>query len=440
MSASFEERLLDLARTRAAAAEVYSLATEEAPVQFEANRLKSLVTRESFGVALRIIQDGRMGFAAGMGPPDPEFLVQSALETAEFGAPARFTLPGPAPYAPVETYDPAIEAVAVEAMAAVGQQAIDQVRAAFPEVQCDATVARRVIRATVVNSAGVHAASRTSVFSARISGTWVRGTDMLFVGDSRASCRPGLDLSPIVEATLQQLEWCRATVPAPAMGAPVVFTPRAFAQAFTPALSLGFSGKTVLQGTSPLGELVGQACFDPRLTLVDDPTIAYCPGAQAFDGEGVTSQRRVLVDHGVLQGFVYDLQTAGLAGKGSTGNAGRGLTSLPAPDINVLVVEPGDLTFAAMLAQVDDGLVVEEMLGSSQGNVLGGDFSGNVLLGYRVRGGRIVGRVKDTMVAGNVYRSLRALQAVGRETLWVGGSLLLPAICCADIAISAAGR
>lgn len=439
MSGPFEEEVLDRARGHATAAEVYSLGVEEAPAQFEANRLKSVVTRESFGVALRIIKDGRTGFAAGMGPPDPQFLVESALETAAYGTPARFTLPAPAAYDDVATYDPAIEAVTVEAMAEAGRRAIDRVVQAFPEVLCDASVTRRVIRATVVNSAGVHATARSSVFSARLSGTWVRGTDMLFVGDAQAWCRPDLDFTRVVEATLQQLEWCRESAPPPATGAPVIFTPRAFAQAFTPALSLGFSGKTVLQGTSPLGQLVGERCFDPRLTLVDDPSVPFCPGAQAFDGEGVPSHRRVLVEQGVLRGFVYDLQTAAMAGVASTGNAARGLASLPAPDINVLVVEPGDRTFAQMVADIDDGLVVEEMLGSSQGNVLGGDFSGNVLLGYRVRGGRVTGRVKDTMVAGNVYRSLRALRALGSETQWVGGSLLLPAICCGDLAISAAG-
>ena len=436
---SFEQRLLELATLAGDEAEVYALSTEETPVNFEANRLKGVSSRQSHGVALRLIKGGRIGFAAGSGPTDHQQLVDIAVETAEFGPTAQFHLPRPTAYPVVDAYDPAIETLDVDAMVEAGNQAVDRIVAASSGIVCDAGLTRRIVNVTVLNSTGVVANARRCVFSARLSGTLIRGTDMLFVGDMFASCHPALDLTPLVEATLQQLEWTRETVTAPASGAPVLFTPRGFAQAFSGALSLGLSGKTVLQGSSPLGGRLGETCFDPRLTLVDDPSIAYCPGAQAFDGEGVPSARRVLVNRGRLEGFVYDLQTAAMAGVVSTGNGGRGLTSLPAPDLNVLVVEPGDTSFETMLEEIDDGLVVEEMLGSSQGNLIGGDFSGNVLLGYRVQHGRITGRVKDTMVSGNVYEVLRQLHSVGKDARWVGGSLLLPPISCLNVAISAAG-
>lgn len=111
-------------------------------------------------------------------------------------------------------------------------------------------------------------------------------------------------------------------------------------------------------------------------------------------------------------------------------------STLPAPGISVLTVEPGDASFEDLVADIPEGLIVEEMLGSTQGNILGGDFGGNVLLGYKIERGRIVGRVKDTMVAGNIYTLLKDLQAIGRDARWVGGSMLVPAITCPRVSVS----
>ena len=64
-----------------------------------------------------------------------------------------------------------------------------------------------------------------------------------------------------------------------------------------------------------------------------------------------------------------------------------------------------------MVKSVKEGIVVEELMGAGQGNVMGGDFSGNVLLGYKIENGEIVGRVKDTIVSGNVHDALRGILA-----------------------------
>ena len=89
-----------------------------------------------------------------------------------------------------------------------------------------------------------------------------------------------------------------------------------------------------------------------------------------------------------------------------------------------------------MIGGIDQGLLVEEMIGSGQGNVLGGDFSGNVLLGYRIEQGKVTGRVKDTMVAGNVYALLNNVRSLEDKATWVGGSLLLPHLCFNAVAVS----
>jgi PmbA protein len=142
------------------------------------------------------------------------------------------------------------------------------------------------------------------------------------------------------------------------------------------------------------------------------------------------------VENGVVRGFYYDLQTAGLAGTKSTGNGSRGRGSLPAPGPSAFIIDPGSTTFDEMLEDIEEGLVIEQLMGAEQGNILGGDFSGNVLLGYKVESGKIVGRVKDTMVAGNVYQILKDIAAFGSEPKWVGGYLCTPPIYCKGLSVS----
>ena len=75
-------------------------------------------------------------------------------------------------------------------------------------------------------------------------------------------------------------------------------------------------------------------------------------------------------------------------------------------------------------------------MGAGQGNTLGGDFSGNVLLGFKVENGEIVGRVKDTMVSGNVYKLLKTIVDIGNDSKWVGGSLRTPSFCFNDVSVA----
>jgi PmbA protein len=90
-----------------------------------------------------------------------------------------------------------------------------------------------------------------------------------------------------------------------------------------------------------------------------------------------------------------------------------------------------------MVRDIKEGLVVEFIIGAEQGNILNGDFSGNVLLGYKVEKGEITGRVKNTMVSGNVYQALKQIEAIGQERRWVEGFLLTPCLCCTSLSVAA---
>jgi PmbA protein len=89
-----------------------------------------------------------------------------------------------------------------------------------------------------------------------------------------------------------------------------------------------------------------------------------------------------------------------------------------------------------MAADIKEGLIIEQLMGGEQGNILGGDFSGNVLLGYKIENGKVSGRVKNTMVYGNVYQLLKDVAAIGNDSRWVGSSLNTPSIYCPQISVA----
>jgi PmbA protein len=136
--------------------------------------------------------------------------------------------------------------------------------------------------------------------------------------------------------------------------------------------------------------------------------------------------RLALIERGTLRAFVYDLETAARAGTASTGHGRRSTFGKPGISFSNLLIRKGTAGEEALLEEMGHGLIVDELIGVGQGNVIGGSFSHPVALAYRVDGGEITGRVKDAAVAGNAYELLKRIRMVGSAAKWIGGSRLVP--------------
>ncbi len=387
-------------------------------------------------VALRIIQNGKIGYATTTELDNRQELINMAVETARFGMPARFEFPSITNYPSIEVFDANVSSVPIETMIKLGEELIATIKSHTPDIICEAGVDKADASVRIINSRGGEANYRESIFSLGIEGSLIRGTDMLFVGDSETSCQPLTESNKVAGVVLQQLEFAKNQTSVPGKLLPVVFTPRGVASALITPLMIAFNGKMVLEGASPLGNRLGEPVFNPKLWLRDDPTIAYRPQSRPCDDEGIPSQRTSLIEGGKVAHFLYDLQTAALAHTQSTGNGNRSGGGLPSPSATAFVIAPGTATFDEMVSDIKEGLVIEQLMGAEQGNILSGDFSGNVLLGYKVEGGKIVGRVKDTMVAGNVYQLLKEITAIGSDDQWVGSSVKTPSLYLPSLSVA----
>jgi PmbA protein len=429
------EDILSQAKKVAEQAEVFQVSSKVTPVYFEANRLKQIQDKESTRTALRLIKGGKVGFAQASGSVEPKTLVEMALETCQFGMPAKFDFPNPRVYPKIDTFDLQIDALTIDDMVELGEQLIANIRQHTSDILCEASISRGIASVHIINSEGGEAGYNKSIFSLSFEGVLIKDEDMLFVGDSHSSCHPVLDFRPVAEEVIKQLELARRNVSISTKQLPVIFTPHGVASSLIAPLVSALNGKLVFDGASPMKDKLGKQVFDKNFSLWDDSTLPYQVASYPCDDEGVPSQRTPLIDNGAVSHFFYDLQTAALANTKSTGNGSRH-GGLPAPSPSSLVMVKGDTSFRDMVIDIKEGLVVEFLIGAEQGNILNGDFSGNVLLGYKIENGEITGRVKDTMVAGNVYQILKRLEAIGDESRWVEGFLLTPCLYCSSLSVA----
>jgi len=428
------ERLLKKAVEHADSVEAYFVESEEIPVSFEANKLKRLETKKTTGTALRVIKQGRLGLAASTVMDDAarDDLVRKAVESSKIGEAAKFGFPDPYPTQRVpKTYDPSVTEIGAEELVSVGKDMISMITDYDPEIRCDAGLTRAVEEVTIANSNGGGRSYKKSVLFGSLAATAIDGNDILTVYRGIGSCRNDLDYEELAREIVDVLKLARKIVPADTGQMPVLFTPRGIMPLLL-ALRAGFNGKTVFQGASPMAGRIGLKAFDSRLSIYDDTTLDYAVKSAPVDEEGVPTQRTPFIEEGIVKNFYYDLQTAGLMGTESTGNgfrttrSGDAFEGPPTPMTTSVVILPGDADLADMISGMDRGIVVDQTIGAGQGNILSGEFSINVHLGFKVEKGKITGRIKNTMVAGNALEALNNMTAISKETEWVYGQYSSP--------------
>lgn len=405
-------QLLELAKSSGAQhAEVYQSRSLSRPVFFEANRLKQLESSQSEGVALRLWQDGRPGLAVAYGPVEPQNLVDRAIAMTQLGEPETVELAD----ARKDYYPDLGNTVPVEELVTIGKEAIAQIRDAYPDVLCTGQWECEEEITRLVNTNGLDCHYTDTSLSCFIGAEWVRGDDFLNVYDGETQ-RGKLTTEKVVQQVLQRLNWAKENVSPPASRVPVLLTAKA-ADLLWDTVQAALNGKRVLESASPWSNRLNDLVMSESLTISQQPDAG--PYSCPFDDEGTSTQHLMLIRDGRLQNFYSDRTTGRLLGTGTTGNGFRpGMGSYPTPGLVNFLVQPGKGSLSDLIGQLDDGLVVDQLLGG--GADISGDFSVNVELGYRVQNGQIIGRVKDTMIAGNVYTVLKQLITLGDDADWNG--------------------
>ncbi|MBI4725672.1 TldD/PmbA family protein [candidate division TA06 bacterium] len=399
-------QILDLAKKKAEAAEVILVEGKESPVEFRSGKLHSVEHKEIKGAGLRVVRHGRIGFSSTTDFDKLPALVDHAAAGAAFGQQAVFNFPAGCKPAGVKTVDPQLEKFTPAQAVAEGQKALGILAQKAPALKCDIGLNKKFYHVSLANSRGFCGEYDKTSFSYGLSGVTIINGSLTFIEQERRRGKLDLATSEMTAKMVRMYQDAKKTAKLAAGKMPVLFTPEAMSLLWM-SIALGVNGKAEQKKTTPLLGRLGEKMLDPRITVSDDPLLPYGLASAPFDDEGVCGAKLDLFHQGGFKNFIYDLQTAGILGKRSTGHGRRSFGAQPSPQVSNLVIAGGKTKLAQMIRNMDSGLIVYDLLGAGQSNIMAGDFSVNIGLGYKVEQGKIVGRVKDAMIAGNVYDLLK---------------------------------
>ena len=203
--------------------------------------------------------------------------------------------------------------------------------------------------------------------------------------------------------------------PAPAGPMMVVLSSEAGGTMIHEAVGHGLESDLAQEGLSIFSGRLGEQIASPLITVIDDPTIPQRRGSYVFDDEGTEAQRTILVEAGVLKGYLYDRLAALKDGCRSTGNGRRqSYQYKPIPRMSNTLIAPGVTPPEEIIRSVSRGLLVKKM-GGGQVNTVNGDFIFEVTEGYRIEGGEAGPAVRGATLTGNGPRILQQIDMVGSD-------------------------
>jgi len=402
------------------AAEVYIEAGRNLSIEVRNGDVETIQEAASRGVGFRVFVKGRMALASSNDFKDAALgdAIRRAIEFARITTPDEFNvLPDDTGVAAVEgLYDPAIARVPMEKKIELART-VEKLAMKDPRITKSAGAAcgDREGEVFLANSNGLSKTYRSAGCSFGISVVAEKG-DQKSSGGEYCARRFFADLKPAEEvaaaAARKAIELLDPR-PLKTQRAAVIFDPDA-AYAVLGGILQAVGGERVLQGASFLGARLNQKIGSSLLTLIDDGTRARGMSSAPFDGEGVPTQRRTIVEKGVLVGFLYNTIVARRAGVRSTGNASRdGFSSIPGIGPHGFYMAAGGHKLEDIVKSTTTGLWLKDVTGYGI-NPVNGNFSGGAS-GLWIEGGKVAFPVKGVTIAGTAEEMLAGIDMVGDD-------------------------
>lgn len=411
------KNLLDRGKKLADQAEIHVVDCKEIPVTYDQNTFKSINKKNTRDISLRLIKDSCLGFASTTHLNDTE-VVDRALEQAPFGEDVAFDFPAEHPAEDTVIFDQRLSRITEEDLIEHIYDTIDAVAAYDASIPLRIQFISREITVQIANTNGLHQEYKKTALSASIYTLSPQGfiESICYYAAGRLFRIP----DGAIKNLIQRHQQAQTRLPVPTKKMPVIFTPRAFG-ALIYRLLEAIKGTNLNTGVSPLEDQLGETIFDTNLNLKEEPHKPYGLFSCPVDDEGIPTQGKEIITAGILKSFLYDLKTGTEAGKESTGNGfkrsliGEGFREPPTPHATNLFIPPGTRSLNQLINQMEEGLLVDTVMGAHTGNIFAGEFSLNVGCGYYIKNGNIQGKAVDTMVSGNIYEVLQEIPDYSSE-------------------------
>lgn len=417
----------------------------ETEVRVYEGEVEHFVSAQSEGIGIRIIRDGCTGFAYA-GTLDPSAIADvlaEARDNVEFGTRdewAGLAEPDGVDVVAQELWNETLASFPTDRKIEFAKELERMTLAVDSRVRVDeSSYADVAVESAVATNTGIRRSGRengcyVSVGTLATEGDEIQSGFGFSVGRSPEE----FDIAKAArEASDRATRLLGATQPA-SRRVTVVLDPYVTAM-FLGVISSTLNGEAVAKGRSLFKDRLGDQVANPLVTLVDDPTNPLAYTATDLDGEGLAARRNSLIDAGVLQAFVHNSYSARRAGARSTGNAVRGgFKGTPGVGCLALQLQPGTRDQATLIADIDDGVLVQSVQGLHSGvNSISGDFSVGAS-GFLINNGTVGAPIREFTIASTLQRMLLDVAEIGNDVDWLPMSAAGVTIAIRDVTLSGA--
>ncbi|NLP17577.1 MAG: TldD/PmbA family protein [Firmicutes bacterium] len=401
--------------------EAYVLNHKSFSVRIRRGEVESIEQAQEQGLGIRALVGEQMGFAytsfLEKGPVE-EAISRAIANAGKTSADRNNILPGPPSGLPeLKLYDPTIVETPVEEKIRLAAAIEEAAFAADPRVIKTerATYGDTVYEVAIANSRGLDVNYKGSFCGGSV---WVvaKENDDTQTGSGMDYVLNFADLKPesIGQEATEEAVAMLGAKRVSSQRVPIVMPPRVATQ-FLGVLAPALSGEAVQKGRSLLAGKLGKVVASDIVTLIDDGTLSQGLNSSPVDGEGVPTDRTVLIEGGRLQTYLHNTYTAAKDGIISTGNASRpSYRGTPEIGPSNLYLESGGSSQGELLQDISQGFYLLEVLGMHTANPISGDFSVGAA-GLWIEKGELTYPVRGVAVAGNILKLFRGVEALGND-------------------------
>ena len=402
------------------AAEVYLETGRNLSIEVRNGEIETIQEAAAYGAGFRVFVKGRMAFSScnDFNEKALEDTISRAIDFARIStADPDNVLPDDKGMTEVAgLYDESIAKIPMDTKIELAKK-VEKLATMDPRITTSAGsgYGEREGEVFLANSHGLLKSAKSSACSFWVSVVAEKGEQKSSGGES-CGRRFYADLKPAEEVAAKAARDAYSMLdprPVKTQKAAVIFD-KEVAVALLGGILWAINGESVLQGASFLGKKMGQRIASELVTLIDDGTLQKGMGSEPFDGEGVPTQKRILLDKGVLQGFLYNTIVAKRAGLKSTGNASRGgFASLPGIGPHNFYMAAGQAKPEDIIKATKTGLWLKEVTGYGI-NPVNGNFSGGAS-GFWIEDGKVAFPVKGLTIAATADEMLNGIDLVADD-------------------------
>ncbi|RHX86654.1 TldD/PmbA family protein [Leptospira stimsonii] len=415
--------------------------SKDVGIELFKKRVSNTELSNSRGIGIRLIQDGKPGYSYSEKLSEEALsqMVEDAIAQAKISDPLDIDLPGQTelPNIPIRSYEESLESLGFEWLKSTGERLDELAWTADERIENVpySYAGKTWNRFILANSKGLFHSEKSNLISAGVALVATDGKSKKMGGYTKS----GLDMDQIqpdkivTTATERSLSLLGAE-PVKSGNYPIVLSNRVSPQIFG-MFSSPFSADSVQKGLSRLEGKIGSQVASPIWNVFCDPHIVDYPGSRLLDAEGVLTRKKAIIENGILQTYLYNLESAKKAGVSSTGNAVRSYGGRVGTSFTNYVVPKGEESLEDLLSRYPECIYVLKLEGGSGCSAVSGEISIGVQ-GFYYKNGKPVHPVDRITMNLNFFDLLFAIEGISNEYNDSYSSIKIPDILIREASIA----